>query len=322
MKSQNVLTLLLLLAAKKQRLTKANTLREDLKVRNNETKTTRANVLTLNRFQKLQRQALQLVCKLNPGLGVRIALYQFMKPRKRSPYGLELLPTEVKTQKLKYGDGDLVTHSWGMSEKIIYLIHGWESHSARMSSLVEPLLNLGFRVIAIDMPGHGYSTKQATHLGDFAAAFTHVINHLGEPYGVIAHSFGATATVFLLKQKRHLRPQKLCLLAPMLSLKNHLDIFNSIAGLSPKMINNLMLELESRHSLTIENTNLASHVKELDFSGLIIHDQDDSLIPFADGEAIACAWPQARFVVTQALGHRNLLRSEQVISEVSLYMAS
>jgi predicted ATPase len=46
---------------------------------------------------------------------------------------------------------------------------------------------------------------------------------------------------------------------------------------------------------------------------LVIHDQDDREVPWADGAAIAAAALDARLVTTHGLGHRRILRDPSVI---------
>jgi pimeloyl-ACP methyl ester carboxylesterase len=49
---------------------------------------------------------------------------------------------------------------------------------------------------------------------------------------------------------------------------------------------------------------------------LVVHDEGDDVVPFADGAALAAAWPGARLVRTTGLGHRAVLRAAGVIDEV------
>ena len=46
---------------------------------------------------------------------------------------------------------------------------------------------------------------------------------------------------------------------------------------------------------------------------LVIHDRGDAEVPWSDGAAIAAAWPGARLVTTEGLGHRRILKDEGVV---------
>jgi hypothetical protein len=52
----------------------------------------------------------------------------------------------------------------------------------------------------------------------------------------------------------------------------------------------------------------------------VFHDRDDAEVPWSDGAAIAGAWPGARLVTTDGLGHRRILRDERVVSQAVAFV--
>jgi pimeloyl-ACP methyl ester carboxylesterase len=46
----------------------------------------------------------------------------------------------------------------------------------------------------------------------------------------------------------------------------------------------------------------------------VIHDRDDPEVPLANGEAIAAAWPGARLVTTEGLGHTRIVHDPGVVA--------
>jgi len=42
----------------------------------------------------------------------------------------------------------------------------------------------------------------------------------------------------------------------------------------------------------------------------VIHDRSDAYVPFAQGAALARAWPGARLLSTEGLGHGRILESD------------
>lgn len=275
---------------------------------------------SLNTSQKIQRFALQACCSAAPTLGLKVALYHFTNTRKRRQYSFDELPEKVQSRKLTYRDGHIVTHSWGDGEKIIYLVHGWESNASMMKAFIYPLLEKGFTVVAFDMPAHGHSSKQATHLNDFVATLEYVISIFGKPFGILAHSFGGTATVLLMRQKNHLLPKKLCLISPMRSLNSHLQVFNSITGLSDLMMEKLLIQLQKKYALDSKLTDIAELIGDLPIPGLLIHDEHDQLIPVEVGDYLADMWQGASYIKTQSLGHRKILKDPGVIASATDYM--
>ena len=45
---------------------------------------------------------------------------------------------------------------------------------------------------------------------------------------------------------------------------------------------------------------------------LVVHDRADKETPYAVGAALAAAWPNARLVTTEGLGHQRILSDAEV----------
>jgi pimeloyl-ACP methyl ester carboxylesterase len=54
---------------------------------------------------------------------------------------------------------------------------------------------------------------------------------------------------------------------------------------------------------------------------LIVHDRDDRVNRFADAEAYRDAIKGARLVATEGLGHRRILKEEDVLRQVARFVA-
>ena len=54
---------------------------------------------------------------------------------------------------------------------------------------------------------------------------------------------------------------------------------------------------------------------------LVVHDRDDREVPWEDGAAIAAAWPRARRLDTEGLGHQRILRDPAVTQAVADFIA-
>jgi fermentation-respiration switch protein FrsA (DUF1100 family) len=61
--------------------------------------------------------------------------------------------------------------------------------------------------------------------------------------------------------------------------------------------------------------------RRMDAPLLIVHDRDDDVVPVADGEAIAQAWPGARLVRTDGLGHKLIVRAPAVVTQAVDFIA-
>jgi pimeloyl-ACP methyl ester carboxylesterase len=54
---------------------------------------------------------------------------------------------------------------------------------------------------------------------------------------------------------------------------------------------------------------------------LVVHDRQDSINRFADGVAYSQAIPGARLVATEGLGHRRILKDDEVLRQVAAFLA-
>jgi len=53
---------------------------------------------------------------------------------------------------------------------------------------------------------------------------------------------------------------------------------------------------------------------------LLIHDQDDNEFSWHDSEKIARAWPGARFIKTEGLGHRRVIHDKTVVQNILKFL--
>jgi hypothetical protein len=72
----------------------------------------------------------------------------------------------------------------------------------------------------------------------------------------------------------------------------------------------------------MEDVDLAAIAARLRTPALVLHDRDDAEVALADGEAIARAWPGARLVATEGLGHRRILRAPGVHQEAARFVVA
>jgi pimeloyl-ACP methyl ester carboxylesterase len=55
---------------------------------------------------------------------------------------------------------------------------------------------------------------------------------------------------------------------------------------------------------------------------LVIHDRDDQDTLWSEGAALADAWPGARMMSTEGLGHRRILREPSVIEAAAEFVTA
>ena len=77
----------------------------------------------------------------------------------------------------------------------VLVLHGWRSRTEYMKALIEAYRDAGFRVMSLDLPGHGGSAGRRLNLASAVRA-AHVAGEWFGPFAaVVGHSFGGAVAV-------------------------------------------------------------------------------------------------------------------------------
>lgn len=271
---------------------------------------------------KLLRTFFKLANPIAPQLTQKLALRLFLTPTRRKPSKKAThLFAQAETVKVMHGSREITVYSWGRGEKTILLVHGWGSDASGMRNFVTPLLDRGFRVVAFDAPAHGRSSGNQTNFIDYTGTIISIAERFGPLYGVIGHSFGAATAVYTLSTNPQLNVKRAVILSPPAQLAEMIEIWTEALLLPRSLYEGMTRRIVDRVGIPIQSLNLDKFAANLTIPGLVVHDKDDLNVPFKNGVAIANAWKECRFIETERLGHRGVLRSELVIDEVVAFLS-
>lgn len=203
---------------------------------------------------------------------------------------------------------------------VVVLVHGWGERGASLGAFVSPLVAAGYRVVGIDLPGHGDSDGGQVDGFQLAAAIRGVCDSLGDVRAVVGHSMGATTTLYAASEG--LEVDALALLAPSVRMDHVLVTFAHMASLPPRAVAGLKATIERRYGPGVWHTLSAlSFAPRVKIPALIVHDSEDPQVALADAEALHAAWPASRLVTTEGLGHGRILRDPHVIESVTSFLS-
>ena len=207
--------------------------------------------------------------------------------------------------------GSIATWTWGEGPAVL-LVHGWGSRGARLRSFVEPLVAAGYSAIAFDAPGHGDSSGRTSSLPQFAMAIDAVARAAGGIEAAVAHSMGCPSIGFAMTRGLTLR--RAVFLAPPTNPGDYTQRFAEVLSIPPAVITIMKSRFERRYRMRWEELDLPRAAKSFSAELLVIHDREDGEVPWASGAAIAAAWPGARFVTTEGLGHTRIVHDPDVVA--------
>lgn len=271
-----------------------------------------SNKSTNGRFWlALLRAELRVLGRLAPALADRRAAALFGTPHRRgappTPGTPGLLAKRLNVQS---AGEQLAVWSWGEGPTVL-LAHGWNGNAAQLSSFIRPLVEAGFRVVAYDQPAHGHSSGRRTTVLKMAEALKAVARAVGPLHAVVAHSLGATATAVGLFD--NLEAERAVLIAPPASAPYFARKMASALGLSVERTEGMLAEVQRNVGVHLESLDVRRFASWLRQPALILHDVADREVPFEQGRDIAEAWPNARFVPLERLGHTRPLSDPAVV---------
>jgi len=268
-------------------------------------------------------RAIQLGAPLSSRLATRWAARLWFKPgRFPEPPQEKTWRESARPVTVEHHGQPLSVHAWGPDDgPVVLLVHGWNGRGMQLGALSAPLVAAGFRVVTFDLPAHGRSPGEKTDFIDFSDAIMAVSGVCGEPSAVIAHSFGAMATLYSVVQG--LKVGRVVALAPPAEMREIADRFCELLNLPDSVQTRFYRRLEEQFGPDCwERFSPIKMVPKVEQPGLVIHDETDGDVPWQDGEAVASAWPGAQFVKTSGLGHRRLMRDPDVIARITAFVTS
>ena len=289
-----------------------------------------SNYYRPSRLMRAVRLGLTTSERLWPALGVRAAHRIFGTPlplkwlyRAQAP-GAGWRREAWSFENASLGLYHLATQDSGAeSAPVVLLVHGWGGHAGQMLTLAEAVASAALRPVLLELPAHGRSAGMMSNAPQFARAISYVVARLvadGHALrAVVAHSMGANALGVAAAQG--LRAERLVLLAPPASAREFTRYFTHTFGLSEKTRLAMQRLFEAQEGFLMAQLEPAAVGPRIVQPTLIVHDRDDRVNRFADAEAYRDAIKGAQLVATQGLGHRRILKEEDVVRQVTRFIA-
>jgi pimeloyl-ACP methyl ester carboxylesterase len=263
----------------------------------------------------LLRGALGILSRTSPHIASAVAADLFMKPRR---YPQPPREREALTDAVPFKVHSLQAWRWGTSGPAVLLVHGWEGRGAQLASFVRPLVAAGFSVVTFDAFGHGASDGNRSSLPHFAWGVRCLADAIEGPHAIIAHSFGCAATTLAMRDG--LITQRVVFVAPPIDPSDYVARFGNILGLGEDVLDRMKLRMEQRFFRKWSDYSLARMARTMSRPLLIVHDRGDEETDWNGGAELADAWPGARMLTTNGLGHRRILRDPSVVEAVTRFV--
>lgn len=218
---------------------------------------------------------------------------------------------------IRSGEGWLSGWAWGAGPTVL-LMHGWNGRASQMGALGTALADSGYRAVAIDASGHGDSVGRLSSLPQFADAVRLAAVRFGPIHGVVAHSFGAAGTGWALHNG--LEVGRVVFVAAPGDLHGYVKGFGQLFGLSDSSFGSMLSTLEGDFEVSWSDCRYATTLAADSTPMLVVHDRDDDETHYRGALEIEEAWPESRVVTTRGLGHRRILRDNEVLGRIAEFL--
>ncbi len=272
-------------------------------------------------LQRRLRSYFAFLQKLSPSLASWVALRMFLTPARRRIEAEDApIIAEARKRHLRAGRHHFVAWQWGDSAPWVVLLHGWGSHAARFGSFVTPLRAAGYSVIGIDAPAHGESPGRQSDLLRFRDCLAEVLRTHSPVHAVVGHSLGGGALLTVLAETTEHHPSKVCLFGVPSDMDYILESFAVMLGLEEPARESLRRRFAARFGRSAKDISVAAAAPSVRIPVLVVHDDEDSVAPIAQGLALASAIQGAALWRTQGLGHSGALRDPATIERVVAFI--
>jgi pimeloyl-ACP methyl ester carboxylesterase len=211
----------------------------------------------------------------------------------------------------------IAAYAWGSGPAVL-LVHGWGGHAGQFMSFVPALVEAGYRAVAFDAPRHGATMEGIPTVPSFAEAARAVAESVGGIEAVVGHSMGAAATTYALR--RGLAAERAILLAPPGSMEAAAQRFAKALGLGGSGFRKMRRKFERRSGVSWDDLDVVRDAPGIRTPVLIVHDREDADVPYDECLEIVRAWPDARLLTTEGLGHHRILRDPGVVAQAVAFL--
>jgi len=193
----------------------------------------------------------------------------------------------------------------------VLMVHGWEDDNSLWGPAIDLFAAWGRAVVAIDLPGHGFSPAEDASIDSVAAAVTAAATELGPMVAAIGHSYGCAALIRALGQGLEIaRVVMIASPVPRTQPRRPLQI----DGADPAVLSRAdeMREAHGRRQTEAVEAALRGMTAEI----LAIHSLDDEQCALANSQRMVELAPKAGLMFVDGLGHRFIAQDPDVLQRI------
>jgi len=262
--------------------------------------------------QRILRWAFSNLGPVFPQLMARLAYRLWFIPMRFKTPKHEVSANNTATRStLKINDTKVSILTWGKAP-FVFCVQGWSGRGTQVAPFLDDLLSAGYGVISFDGPAHGETPGKKTNVIEMSKIVLGINEKLGPFPAVITHSFAGMIIAYAMKNG--LQTKKVVSISPP-------DTIDTVANVMKRALTIPESVVKIMHEKTAcffgtgfaETISTVNNVSNNNTEVLIIHDENDKDVPWQSGKAVADAYENSTFILTQGLGHRSIIKDADVV---------
>jgi len=236
-----------------------------------------------------------------------------MTPKRRVRPRLASAFNDAQALEVETPDGPVMTWRLGTGPATL-LVHGWEDDNSLWGSLADKCHDLGRSIVALDLPGHGFSKAELVSADNAAAALCAVVAAQGPIDSIIAHSYGCVLSMQAMSEG--LDVGRVTLIATPIPRMSQRWKRLSEKGVPDDVIERAKEIYAAEGTAGAAPYDLEAAAREMTAKALFVHSLDDQDCPVANSQNLKRAWPGAKIMLTDELGHRLVAQDSATLDRI------
>lgn len=206
--------------------------------------------------------------------------------------------------------------AWRLGEgPAALLVHGWEDDHSLWTPLIDALAPFGRAVVAMDLPGHGFSEGDRSPLLLAAEAVAKVARAFGPVDAAVAHSFGSPAVVTAIEE-HGLAFERVVLIGSALHQRGQIIRIAERNDMPMSVVERIFATYEADVGKPVDWFDLRRAAPAMTAKALILHSMDDDACDWQGAQELASLWPGAELALTDGMGHRMICQDPSVVERI------
>jgi pimeloyl-ACP methyl ester carboxylesterase len=194
------------------------------------------------------------------------------------------------------------------------LVHGWEDDNCLWGALADKFREIGRAVVALDLPGHGFSPATDPSIASATAAVRAVADAMGPIDSIVAHSFGCPVSIVAMADG--LAVSRAALIATTSFKAGDRWERAERRGVPPEVVARAASIQAERESASAVKYDLEKIVETMTAKALFVHSLDDEDCSPDNSQTLKRLWPGAKLALTDGLGHRLIAQDSATLDRV------